>query len=270
MFQKPPENFYTAEKRRRFTGRLIYGIVKSRKKSQKQGGERMSTRTIAKFRAEHEIWRKDLAKVLEVPEEELERLETAGKVPPEIAAKITEAYHLPPDYFTVDFEAEEVKAREAVNAANEKFQTYVRRIYDAEAQISSLEQSLRTYTALRDKFEGYVYSVRRLMSDAKSNTQLSSRIMGLIADVVSCDQEYEVAIETAFGGAGNGFVSTPPTSIIWKRLPARLWNSTGRSVFFTTSSGRPPATVNAAAAPWPTAASIRTIRQRRQSSEPKS
>ena len=93
------------------------------------------------------------------------------------------------------------KSREAVNAANEKFQTYVRRIYDAEAQISSLEQSLRTYTALRDKFEGYVYSVRRLMSDAKSNTQLSSRIMGLIADVVSCDQEYEVAIETAFGGA---------------------------------------------------------------------
>ena len=76
----------------------------------------MSTRTIAKFRAEHEIWRKDLAKVLEMPEEELERLETAGKVPPEIAAKITEAYHLPPDYFTVDFEAEEVKAREAVKA----------------------------------------------------------------------------------------------------------------------------------------------------------
>ncbi len=93
------------------------------------------------------------------------------------------------------------KAREAVTAANEKFQTYVRRIYDAEAQISSLEQSLRTYTALRDKFEGYVYSVRRLMSDAKENPQLSSRIMGLIADVVSCDQEYEVAIETAFGGA---------------------------------------------------------------------
>ena len=66
----------------------------------------MSTRTIAKFRAEHEIWRKDLAKVLEMPEEELERLETAEEVPPEIAAKIIEAYHLPPDYFTVDFEAE--------------------------------------------------------------------------------------------------------------------------------------------------------------------
>ena len=65
----------------------------------------MSTRTIAKFRAEHEIWRKDLAKVLEMPEEELERLETAEEVPPEIAAKITAAYNLPPDYFAVDLDA---------------------------------------------------------------------------------------------------------------------------------------------------------------------
>lgn len=84
----------------------------------------MSTRTIAKFRAEHEIWRKDLAKVLEVPEEELERLETAGEVPPEIAAKITEAYHLPPDYFTVDFEAEEAEAREAVKALPKRSFSY--------------------------------------------------------------------------------------------------------------------------------------------------
>lgn len=93
------------------------------------------------------------------------------------------------------------KATADVQAKNEKLQTYVRRIYDFQAQISSLEQSLRTYTALRDRFEGYVYSVKRLMSDSKNNPALSSRIMGLIADVVSCDAEYEVAIETAFGGA---------------------------------------------------------------------
>lgn len=92
-------------------------------------------------------------------------------------------------------------AEAAVAAANEKVQTLVRRIYDSEAQLSSLNQSLRTYTALRDRFEGYVYSVRRLMSDAKDNPQLSSKIMGLIADVVSCGKGYEIAIETAFGGA---------------------------------------------------------------------
>ena len=92
-------------------------------------------------------------------------------------------------------------AETAVRTANERVQTYVRRTYDAEAKISSLQQSLRTYTALRDRFEGYVYSVRRLMSDAKDNPRLSSKIMGLIADVVECDKDYEVAIETAFGGA---------------------------------------------------------------------
>lgn len=92
-------------------------------------------------------------------------------------------------------------AEQAVQTANEKVQTLIRRIYDSEAQINSLQQSLRTYTALRDRFEGYVYSVRRLMSDAKDNPQLSSRIMGMIADVVSCDKQYETAIETAFGGA---------------------------------------------------------------------
>jgi chromosome segregation protein len=93
------------------------------------------------------------------------------------------------------------KAEADLAGAEEKLQLIIKRIYDTEATISSLKQSLQTYTALRDKFDGYVYSVKRLMSDAKDNGQLSSRIMGLIADVVSCSKEYEVAIETAFGGA---------------------------------------------------------------------
>ncbi|MGN0814306.1 MAG: chromosome segregation protein SMC [Candidatus Coproplasma sp.] len=89
----------------------------------------------------------------------------------------------------------------AVRSADEKLQLSVKKIYDTEAHISSLNQSLKTYQALRDRFEGYVYSVRRLMSDSKDNAELSSRVMGLIADVVTTSPDYEVAIETAFGGA---------------------------------------------------------------------
>ena len=92
-------------------------------------------------------------------------------------------------------------AQQAVDAALEKMRSLVRRIYDTESQISTLQQSLKTQTALRDRFEGYIYSVRRLMGEAKDNPQLSSRIMGLIADVVETDKDYEIAIETAFGGA---------------------------------------------------------------------
>lgn len=98
-------------------------------------------------------------------------------------------------------------AAAAVTAANDKLQMFVRRIYDSEAQINSLNQSLRTYTALRDRFEGYVYSVKRLMSEAKENPRLSSKIMGLIADVVSCGKGHEIAIETAFGGAMQNIIT---------------------------------------------------------------
>ncbi len=93
------------------------------------------------------------------------------------------------------------EAEKKVSDAENRVQLLVRQVYDAEAQINSINTNLETYRALRDKFEGYVYSVKNLMSRSREDMDLSSRIQGLIADVVSCDKDYEVAIETAFGGA---------------------------------------------------------------------
>ena len=45
------------------------------------------------------------------------------------------------------------------------------------------------------------------MNDAKNDSLLSGKIKGLIADIVSCDKDYEVAIETAFGGAMQNVVT---------------------------------------------------------------
>ena len=45
------------------------------------------------------------------------------------------------------------------------------------------------------------------MSEAKNNPEISSKIQGLIADIVSTSGEYEVAIETAFGGAMQNVVT---------------------------------------------------------------
>ena len=65
----------------------------------------MATRTLAQFRAERQLWRKDVAQTLGISEEALEALERSPQVPPEIAQKITAAYNLPPDYFAVDLDA---------------------------------------------------------------------------------------------------------------------------------------------------------------------
>ncbi len=93
------------------------------------------------------------------------------------------------------------EANAKLGKCDEKIKALTKQVYDTDAQILGLNSTLETYKALRDRFEGYIYSVRKLMSDAKTDSDLSARIKGLIADVVSCDKDYEVAIETAFGGA---------------------------------------------------------------------
>lgn len=105
------------------------------------------------------------------------------------------------DGFLSGEDALKEKAEAAVSAADEKLRFVTRRIYDTEAYLSTKKSELEMQKALRDKFNGYTYSVKNLMSAAKNNPAVSSRIAGLIADVVECPAEYEVAIETAFGGA---------------------------------------------------------------------
>ncbi len=99
------------------------------------------------------------------------------------------------------------EAEEKVTKAEDKISSLVKQIYDTEAQVVSISDSLKTYMGLRDRFEGYIYSVRNLLSAAKNNLELSARIKGMIADVVSCDKEYEVAVETAFGGAMQNIIT---------------------------------------------------------------
>lgn len=75
----------------------------------------MATRTLAQFRAEKNIWRKDLAGRLGMTEGELERLELTGEVPEELAQRLIEIYCLPETYFT-----EDVDYIRAVEAAEQR------------------------------------------------------------------------------------------------------------------------------------------------------
>lgn len=73
----------------------------------------MKTRGLADFRAEYNIWRKDLAEQLGLREAELERLELTGEVPEAILQALTAEYQLPQDYFTEDVERAAVLAAAA-------------------------------------------------------------------------------------------------------------------------------------------------------------
>jgi chromosome segregation protein len=95
-----------------------------------------------------------------------------------------------------------------VRESTDKLQLLIKQSYDVQAQITSLKENLTTVKALRDRFDGYTYSVKNLLKEARDDESLSSKIMGTIADIVSTPKEYEVAIETAFGGAMQNVITS--------------------------------------------------------------
>ncbi|MBR7099991.1 MAG: chromosome segregation protein SMC [Clostridia bacterium] len=101
-----------------------------------------------------------------------------------------------------------ISAQNAViQNAREQYDKINSDIYACNAKIESVHNSLDLYVGLKNRFEGYKDSVRRLLYAAKSNPEVNKRIRGMIADIVSCESKYELAIETLFGGAMQNIVT---------------------------------------------------------------
>lgn len=70
------------------------------------------------------------------------------------------------------------------------------------------QQELNTLVSRRnalkeiiDSYEGYQFGVKNLLISLKDKKYIDSEIYGTIADIITVKQQYEVAIETALGGA---------------------------------------------------------------------
>ena len=81
------------------------------------------------------------------------------------------------------------------------------KLFRCDARIASLRDRERFYRNVKEEFEGYKFSVKKLLGEARKNAALSARLKGVIADIVHCDEQYEVAVETAFGGAMQNVVT---------------------------------------------------------------
>lgn len=80
-------------------------------------------------------------------------------------------------------------------------------LIDCNTSIANYTNNLEFYRNLKNRFDGYRDSVRNLQLTAKRDPQIGDRIKGAIADIVRTDRSYEVAIETAFGGAMQNLVT---------------------------------------------------------------
>ncbi len=101
----------------------------------------------------------------------------------------------------------EEELSETLSDLNRSYQQLNKELTDCRSAIVNLENNLELYTNLKNRFDGYRDSVRNLQLSAKKNAELGSRIKGAIADIVSTDKQYEVAIETAFGAAMQNLVT---------------------------------------------------------------
>lgn len=93
--------------------------------------------------------------------------------------------------------------RELARSGQKLSQEYI----DCNTSIANYTNNLEFYKNLKNRFDGYRDSVRNLQLKAQKDPELGQRIKGAIADIVSTEQKFEVAIETAFGGAMQNLVT---------------------------------------------------------------
>ncbi|MDR2046858.1 MAG: chromosome segregation protein SMC [Clostridiales bacterium] len=68
-------------------------------------------------------------------------------------------------------------------------------------RIAALETRARMLDEIKNEYEGYVYPVKKLMTDGKSDKNLKERILGVVAEVIKVEEKYEQAVDTALGAA---------------------------------------------------------------------
>lgn len=96
---------------------------------------------------------------------------------------------------------------DAIRAAREKCDRINGDIYRCQARIDALNNTRDVYVGLKNNFDGYRESVRRLLLAGQRSPEIGRRMRGVVADIISCDQKYELAIETIIGGAMQNVVT---------------------------------------------------------------
>lgn len=95
---------------------------------------------------------------------------------------------------------------------------------------SSRLESLKNIT---ERYDGYGNSIRKVMS----NKDKEKGLIGVVADIIKVDKEYEIAIETALGGSIQNIVTDNEDTA--KRMIAFLKNNKfGRATFLPLTSMR--------------------------------
>ena len=104
--------------------------------------------------------------------------------------------------------------------------------------LSNTDFTIKTLENLEKSREGYQESVRRLLESTDKDPSLSSKVIGILGELVKVDQEYETAIEIALGNSVHNVVTQNDrdASLLIDHLKK---NKLGRVTFLPIDSIRP-------------------------------
>lgn len=100
-----------------------------------------------------------------------------------------------------------------------------------QSKYQSLKSKLDTITNLTERYEGYGNSIQKVMEQKDKN----QGIVGVVADIIKVDKEYETAIETALGGNIQNIV-TDDEETAKKMIAFLKKNRFGRATFLPLTS----------------------------------
>ncbi|MCM1182737.1 MAG: chromosome segregation protein SMC [Roseburia sp.] len=100
-----------------------------------------------------------------------------------------------------------------------------------QAQYQREKSKLDTISNLTERYEGYGNSIQKVMEQKEKN----KGIIGVIADIIKVDKEYETAIETALGGNIQNIV-TEDEDVAKKMIGFLKQNRFGRATFLPLTS----------------------------------
>ncbi len=116
--------------------------------------------------------------------------------------------------------------------------TFKSRLSKKDEEIRELQGAYQGYKSkldaisnLTERYEGYGNSIQRVMEQKDKN----EGIIGVVADIIEVDKEYEIAIETALGGSIQNIVTTDE-EVAKQMISFLKKNRYGRATFLPLSS----------------------------------
>lgn len=99
------------------------------------------------------------------------------------------------------------KLRGEYNDSRSKLNEYNHKLVEINSRKSALETRNKMMTNIKNSYENFQMSVRRVMQDSVNDRQLANCIEGVVAELIKVPAEYEVAIETVLAGGLQNIVT---------------------------------------------------------------